>query len=168
MHSLDVHPDLPIFPYTGGSFSSPSSSTATVEGGGSRASPRGEQQSPSNGPLSLVRKASANGGRSSPGKGRAGIQKGQKENVLLKEEEVRQQQQQQNKQQQKQQQEQQDGDEDFDPLDPPWPKAGKGLYSLLPPEEDDKALVGDGDYEAFSVIIYDENGKKIEENGIRV
>lgn len=66
------------------------------------------------------------------------------------------------------QQQQPENDEDFDPLEPPWPKPGHGLYKLLPPEEEDDFLVDDNDFEAFSVIVYDEKGRKIEENGIKV
>jgi hypothetical protein len=59
--------------------------------------------------------------------------------------------------------------EDSDPLDPPWPKAGNGLYSRLPPEDADaERLVDDDDFEAISVIVYDETGRKIEENGVKI
>lgn len=50
-----------------------------------------------------------------------------------------------------------------------WPRPGKGMYSRLPPEaEDDRRLVDAGDYDAFSVIVFNEKGKKIEENGVKV
>lgn len=59
-------------------------------------------------------------------------------------------------------------EEEFDPLVALWPKAGMGLYSRLPPDtEDDEHLVDDGDFEAFSTIIY-EKGKKVMENGMKV
>ena len=55
------------------------------------------------------------------------------------------------------------------PFEPKWTEAGKGMYSLLPPErEDDKHLVDHDDYESFSVILFDERGRKIEENGLEV
>ncbi|KAK0636567.1 hypothetical protein B0T17DRAFT_484347 [Bombardia bombarda] len=60
-------------------------------------------------------------------------------------------------------------EEEDDPLAQLWPKPGMGLYSRLPPDtEDDKQLVDDGDYEAFSVIVYDERGRKVRENGMEV
>ncbi|PSR82859.1 hypothetical protein BD289DRAFT_436817 [Coniella lustricola] len=50
-----------------------------------------------------------------------------------------------------------------------WPRPGKGLYSRLPPEaDDDRQLVDGNDYDAFSVIIYNEKGKKVEENGVKI
>lgn len=55
------------------------------------------------------------------------------------------------------------------PLREAWPRPGMGLYSRLPPEEEDgEHLVDDNDFEAFSVIVYDEKGRKIEENGMKV
>lgn len=60
-------------------------------------------------------------------------------------------------------------DEGFDPLAPLWPRAGMGLYRRLPPDtEDDERLVDDADFEAFSVIVYDDRGRKVEENGMKV
>ncbi|KAK3390786.1 CoA-transferase family III domain-containing protein [Podospora didyma] len=60
-------------------------------------------------------------------------------------------------------------DAEFDPLAPLWPKSGMGLYSKLPPDtEDDARLVDDDDYEAFSVITYNERGQKLKENGMPV
>lgn len=101
-------------------------------------------------------KASVGGGRSPPGKGKAAAsgghrgQKGAPQPMEVDES-------------------QQGYDEDMDPLAPPWPKPGKGLYSLLPPEdEDEEHLVDDDDYAAISVMIFDENGRKIEENGIKL
>lgn len=61
-----------------------------------------------------------------------------------------------------------------------WPKAGKGIaFRLLPPEiaedgnglrhrGDDGQLADDDDYESFSVILFDDKGTKIEENGVKV
>lgn len=50
-----------------------------------------------------------------------------------------------------------------------WPKPGMGMYSrLVPDEDDDSQLVDDNDHNAFSVIVFDERGKKIEENGVKV
>ncbi|KAK0722023.1 hypothetical protein B0T26DRAFT_641378 [Lasiosphaeria miniovina] len=62
-----------------------------------------------------------------------------------------------------------DEDDEFDPLAPLWPKPGMGLYSKLPPDaDDDEHLVDDDDYEAFSVIMYNEKGQKVRENGMDV
>lgn len=50
-----------------------------------------------------------------------------------------------------------------------WPRPGKGMYSRLPPEaDDDRGLTDAHDYDAFSVIVFNEKGKKIEENGVKV
>ncbi|PQE25742.1 PHD domain containing protein [Rutstroemia sp. NJR-2017a BBW] len=50
--------------------------------------------------------------------------------------------------------------------DPPYPKAGTGLMSKLGPDEDDiEWLVDNGDYEAFSHVVYDEQGNRVEDNG---
>ncbi|AEO66621.1 uncharacterized protein THITE_35664 [Thermothielavioides terrestris NRRL 8126] len=60
-------------------------------------------------------------------------------------------------------------EEEFDPLVALWPKPGTGLYAQLPPDtEDDARLKDDADYEAFSVILYDERWRKVEENGMPV
>lgn len=43
------------------------------------------------------------------------------------------------------------------------------MYSRLPPDmDDDRQLVDNRDYDAFSVIVFNEKGKKIEENGVKV
>lgn len=60
-------------------------------------------------------------------------------------------------------------DENFDPLAALWPVPGRGMYTRLPPDTEDEArLVDGGDFEAFSGIIYDERGRKVEENGMKV
>lgn len=60
-------------------------------------------------------------------------------------------------------------DEEYDPLAALWPKAGNGLYSMLPFDaDDDDFLVDSGDFEAFSSIVYDDRGRKVLENGLRV
>ncbi|KAK0643357.1 hypothetical protein B0T16DRAFT_429997 [Cercophora newfieldiana] len=62
-----------------------------------------------------------------------------------------------------------EGEEEDDPLAALWPRAGRGLYSRLPPDtEDAERLVDDDDYESFSVIVYDERGRKVEENGMKI
>ncbi|KAK3939495.1 hypothetical protein QBC46DRAFT_387696 [Diplogelasinospora grovesii] len=124
MASLEMHPDLPIFPSSNTSGSEPVSAVG----------------SPS--------LNSHNGGRAKQKNGIGSV-------VLV---------------QQKEEDKENEDDEEFDPLSPPWPKAGMGLYNrLLPLDEEDKEhLVDDDDYEAFSVIIFDERGRKVEENGMRV
>ena len=60
-------------------------------------------------------------------------------------------------------------DEDESSFTRLWPRPGKGMYSRLPPEaDDDRGLTDGNDYDAFSVIVFNEKGKKIEENGVRV
>lgn len=141
MSALEIHPDMPLFP-----------SAAELSGNAQPRSlfagstveglfPRADANP--TGQINYVRK-SANGnsrsGSSGPGKGKEGSQeKGEEE------------------------------EEEYDPLLALWPKAGKGMYSRLPPDtEDSKHMVDDDDYEAFSVIVYDEKGRKIQENGMKV
>ncbi|KAL2019254.1 hypothetical protein VTK56DRAFT_9798 [Thermocarpiscus australiensis] len=167
MACLELHPDLPIFP------ASSLASDAAAGGGGSPRSlfagttteglfPRADaHHHPPNGQGSAVRKgAAASGGRSSSaaGKGRSGAPaatvNGGGAGKSLKEDS---------------QERTHEEDEEFDPLAPLWPRPGMGLYArLLPDVEDDARLVDDGDYEAFSVIVYDERGRKVEENGMKV
>ena len=45
-----------------------------------------------------------------------------------------------------------------------WPRHG-GLYAELPPEKDDPMMEDGDDYEAFSIVRYDRQGKKTWENG---
>ncbi|KAK3398366.1 hypothetical protein B0T20DRAFT_375803 [Sordaria brevicollis] len=61
-------------------------------------------------------------------------------------------------------------EEEYDPLAALWPKPGSGLYSLLPlnDADDDEYLVDSNDFEAFSSIVYDDRGRKVLENGLRV
>ncbi|KAH6856350.1 CoA-transferase family III domain-containing protein [Chaetomium sp. MPI-CAGE-AT-0009] len=60
-------------------------------------------------------------------------------------------------------------DEEYDPLAALWPRAGRGMYTRLPPDTEDEArLVDEGDFEAFSSIVYDDRGRKVEENGMKV
>jgi hypothetical protein len=124
MYSLEIHPDLPIFPAT------PDSSNVTAPSTPVTPSTPSEAQVPGR-----------KGGRPS------GTQKGTKAVA--------------------QQEQPPTNDDDVDPLEPPWPKPGQGLYRLLPPEEDDECLTDANDYEAFSHLVYD-NDRKIEENGIKI
>ena len=152
MTSLELHPDLPIFPASvvdtgtasqGGVPRSIFGST-TTEGlfHRSEANPTGT--------ISYVRKVQANGGRGASGKGGRGSGgKVQKEESYERTIHA--------------------GDEESDPLTVLWPKPGMGLYSRLPHDtEDSQHLADDDDYEAFSVIIFDDRGRKLEENGMKV
>ncbi|KAK3353330.1 hypothetical protein B0T25DRAFT_631846 [Lasiosphaeria hispida] len=153
MASLELHPDLPIFPGTveppgsGGSAQNGAQTPrslfagSTVEG----LFPRADANL--TGQINFVRKAAPVRSSSGSAKGRVKSQR-EKEGSQDKAEEE---------------------DEEYDPLAPLWPKPGKGLYSRLPLDaEDEKHLVDDDDYEAFSVIVYDERGRKVEENGMKV
>lgn len=58
------------------------------------------------------------------------------------------------------------GSRESTPNSPPYPKAGTGLMSKLGPDEDDiEWLVDNGDFEAFSHVVYDEQGNRVEDNG---
>ena len=161
--SLEIHPDLPIFPSAAElSGAGPSQAAgaprslfagSTVEGLFPRAdaNPTGQ--------INFVRKIAdgSAGGRSSSSsssKGRGGTSNGGKHRLEAEDSQVK---------------VEDDGGEEYDPLAALWPKPGKGLYSRLPPDtEDAEHMVDDDDYEAFSVIVYDERGRKIEENGMKV
>ncbi|KAF4629258.1 hypothetical protein G7Y89_g8883 [Cudoniella acicularis] len=55
------------------------------------------------------------------------------------------------------------------PASPPYPKPGNGLMAKLGPDEDDiEWLVDNNDFEAFSHVVYDDQGERIEENGMSV
>ncbi|KAK4237444.1 hypothetical protein C8A03DRAFT_44698 [Achaetomium macrosporum] len=150
MKCLELHPELPIFP----SSSSSSVASADHHHGMPRSLFGGTTTEGLFPRADLARKvvnggkaASGKGGRSASGNGGAG--KGsQKEDS----------------------QERMNGEDDeFDPLAALWPKPGMGLYMRLPPDtEDDARLKDDDDYEAFSVIVYDDRGRKVEENGMKV
>lgn len=54
------------------------------------------------------------------------------------------------------------------PPSPPYPKAGQGLMAKLGTDEDAMEwLVDDDDYEAFSHTVYDDSGRKVEDNARR-
>ncbi|KAE9376471.1 hypothetical protein N431DRAFT_400669 [Stipitochalara longipes BDJ] len=58
---------------------------------------------------------------------------------------------------------------DSTPASPPYPKAGNGLMAKLGPDDEDlEWLVDSNDFDAFSHVVYDQNGEKAEENGIVV
>ncbi|KAM7185322.1 hypothetical protein V8F20_011855 [Naviculisporaceae sp. PSN 640] len=141
MHSLELHPDLPIFPSLDGGNNAASPShhprsifaSSTTEGLFPRADANSTAQ------INYNRKAGKNGKQKD----------GSQENLNP-------------------QSTADDLEEEFDPLVALWPKAGMGLYARLPPDiEDDEHLVDEGDFEAFSTIIY-EKGKKVMENGMKV
>ena len=146
MTSLELHPDLPIFP---SSASTPTVGTPKSLFGGSTTEglfPRVDAQP--DGPINYIRKIPTNGGTASPKQspsiaGGAITKEGEEVDVV---------------------------EEDDDPLLALWPKMGMGLYHrLLPPDvEDDEHLVDGDDYEAFSVIVYDVRGRKVMENGMKV
>jgi hypothetical protein len=150
--SLELHPDLPIFPGTPAEPTSAGSAQgsgpprslfagSTVEGLFPRAdaNPTGQ--------MNFIRKAPSSTG-SAKGRSSGGKHQNQSEDNQEKAEEE---------------------EEEYDPLAALWPQAGRGLYSRLPPDtEDAERLVDDDDFEAFSVIVYDERGRKVEENGMKV
>jgi hypothetical protein len=55
------------------------------------------------------------------------------------------------------------------PASPPYPKAGQGLMAKLGPDEEDlEWLVDNNDFDAFSHVVYDATGERVEENGVAV
>ena len=62
---------------------------------------------------------------------------------------------------------QQDDSRESTPASPPYPKAGTGLMSRLPTDEEDiDWLVDHSDFDAFSHTIFNDRGEKVEENGM--
>lgn len=164
MACLEVHPDLPIFPASLSSASNrpttpTTPTTSTTTGSGPRSifastSTEGlffRAEAHPTAQINHVRKVGATGsgnGKATKGGSGGGSQKeGSSERATTANAE----------------------EDEFDPLLALWPRAGKGMYSRLPPDTEDEAtLVDEGDFEAFSVIIYDEKGRKLEENGMKV
>lgn len=147
MACLEIYPDLPVFPGT-------ESTTPTTTDAGPRSLFAGTTteglfprvDAHPNGQINFVRKITK-GGKNGNGNGNGKTQKEDSQERKTAEEE----------------------DDEFDPLAPLWPKPGMGLYRRLPPDTgDEERLVDEGDFEAFSVIVYDERGRKVEENGMRV
>lgn len=155
MACLEVNPDLPIFPASvgggggGGEQAAAATTTTprslfagtTTEGLFTRA------EAHPTGQINFVRKVGAKGGKEK-GRSASGAKGSQKEDS----------------------QERMEAEEDeFDPLAALWPRVGMGMYArLLPDTEDEVRLADAGDYEAFSVIVYDDRGRKVEENGMKV
>jgi hypothetical protein len=175
MACLELHPDLPIFPASSSSSSSSSDGVpattprslfagTTTEG----LFPRAEAHP--TGQINFVRKVAAaaattngsrqaaagKGGRSGNGNGNGngnGVASGGLKGKEGSQDRIG----------------GGEDDDEFDPLAPLWPKPGMGLHMRLPADtEDGERLVDDDDYEAFSVIVYDEKGRKVEENGMKV
>ncbi|KAK2614094.1 hypothetical protein N8I77_000952 [Diaporthe amygdali] len=157
LHATELHPDLPIFPIESTSTpkkspagNTPRSLFAGVSAGGlfhrAEANPTGT--------LNFIRKIPANAKKSTLAKARSGTGSLQSKtaaqaSALAAGHQVY--------------------DEEESSFTRLWPRPGKGMYSRLPPEaDDDRGLTDDNDHAAFSVIIFNEKGKKIEENGVKV
>lgn len=156
LHATELHPDLPIFPVE----ATPKKAAATMPrslfAGTSTEGLFGRSDANPTAPMNFIRKIPANAKKSTMAKARSGPGSLQSKadaqaqatrtsgHQLLNEDE----------------------DSSFTKL---WPRPGKGMYSRLPPEaDDDRQLVDGSDYDAFSVIVFNEKGKKIEENGVKV
>ncbi|KAG9233429.1 hypothetical protein BJ875DRAFT_512196 [Amylocarpus encephaloides] len=60
-----------------------------------------------------------------------------------------------------------DSSRESTPASPPYPKPGNGLMARLGPDEDDiEWLVDNNDFDAFSHVVYDEHGERMEENSV--
>lgn len=159
VQATELHPDLPIFPLDtpapkkAASALPPSLfSSASSEGLFSRA-----EANPT-GPLNFVRKIPANAKKSTLAKARSGTGSLQSKAAA---------------QAKAISSATSSGHQVYDEDEPSftrlWPRPGKGMYGRLAPEaDDDRGLTDGNDYDAFSVIVFNEKGKKIEENGVRV
>lgn len=161
VYATEIHPDLPIFPVDSSASSTPKKSAsngmprslfagATTDGLFSRV------EANPDGPVNFIRKIPANAKKSTMAKARSGPGSLQSKAAA---------QAQSIKSAQTGHQSYGD-DSSFTKL---WPRPGKGMYSRLPPEaEDDSQLVDASDYASFSAIVFNEKGKKIEENGVKI
>lgn len=183
MHATEVNPDLPLFPPTTTTTttttdtsttaptnsvnpdpeSAPANGAATATTLYATASSKGlfsrAEANPA-GPINFIRKIPAAAKKSTMAKARSGPGSLQSKQAA---------------QQQQQQKSSATTGHQLVPLEEDasyiklWPRPGKGMYSrLVPDADDDRQLVDKNDYDAFSVIVYNEKGKKIEENGVRV
>lgn len=149
-----MHPDLPIFPVDSSSYKrSTSSLPQSLFSGGSSEGLFSRAEANPTGPLNFIRKIPANAKKSTLAKARSGTgslqSKAAAQAITSSGNQVY--------------------DEDESSFTRLWPRSGKGMYSRLPPEaDDDRGLTDEIDYDAFSVIVFNEKGKKIEENGVRV
>lgn len=162
LYATEIHPDLPIFPVDASTSSVSKKSTTTsmprsLFAGTSTEGLFSRVEANPNGPINFIRKIPANAKKSTMAKARSGpgtlqskaaaqaqaIKSAPSGHQLY--------------------------DEDDSSFTKLWPRPGKGMYSRLPPEaDDDRQLVDTSDYDAFSVIVFNEKGKKIEENGVKV
>ncbi|KAG8167675.1 hypothetical protein KVR01_003364 [Diaporthe batatas] len=157
LHATELHPDLPIFPIE--STSTPKklpagSSPRSLFAGASAGGLFHRAETNPTAPLNFIRKIPANAKKSTLAKARSGTGSLQSKtaaqaSALAAGNHVY--------------------DEEESSFTKLWPRPGKGMYSRLPPEaDDDRGLTDDNDHAAFSVIVFNEKGKKIEENGVKV
>ncbi|ORY56571.1 uncharacterized protein BCR38DRAFT_114152 [Pseudomassariella vexata] len=149
MYSLELHPDLPVFPAQdpGASLKRPGSSTIYAGSGASEGLFIGPEPSPGSGPINfshsvanpdtpyLSNGRSDGGNRISSTKAEADAQQATRESST-------------------------------DSVPPAWPKVGHGVLAGLRMSEED--LQDRSDFESFSVATYNAAGHKIMENGIPV
>lgn len=159
IQATDLHPDLPIFPLEAtpkkaATSSMPRSLFAGTSTEGLFA--RGDANPTA--PINFIRKIPASAKKSTMAKARSGSGSLQSKADAQQAQAVR-------SSSSGHQLLDEDEDSSFTKL---WPRPGKGMYSRLPPEaDDDRQLVDGSDYDAFSVIVFNEKGKKIEENGVK-
>lgn len=150
LYATELHPDLPIFPIE------PTSTPKKLPAGSSPRSPfagasagglfhRAETNPTA--PLNFIRKIPANAKKSTLAKARSGNGSLQSKtaaqaSALAAGTQVY--------------------DEEESSFTKLWPRAGKGMYSRLPPEaDDDRGLTDDNDHAAFSVIVFNEKGSTL-------
>lgn len=156
VHATELHPDLPVFPIGPTSTKATATMPRSLFAGTSTEGLFTRAEANPTGQMNFIRKIPANAKKSTMAKARSGpgtlqskaaaqaqsIRSSSGHQLLTEEE-----------------------DSSFTKL---WPRPGKGMYSRLPPEaDDDRQLVDGSDYDAFSVIVFNEKGKKIEENGVK-
>lgn len=162
LRATEIHPELPIFPVDPPTSSTPKKSAAngmprSLFAGTSTEGLFSRVEASPDGPVNFIRKIPANAKKSTMAKARSGPgtlqSKAAAQAQAIKSAPSG----------------HQIYDEDDSSFTKLWPRPGKGMYSRLPPEaDDDRQLVDTSDYDAFSVIVFNEKGKKIEENGVKV
>lgn len=146
LYSVELHPDLPIFP-TG-----EVNGTSRTSGPGlfARGGPEGlflRAEASNGGQMNFVRKVSSPSTSSSQQNGNPATQSAASQNLPDNNNSAEQEQ------------------EDSDDVPPAWPKVGHGVLDTAGIKLRDSDFEDNDDYEAFSVMTFDKQGRKITENG---
>ncbi|KAI1741232.1 hypothetical protein F4680DRAFT_416162 [Xylaria scruposa] len=142
MYSIELHPELPIFPGQEPGMSTKRGAQAQSTGSATTGTlPRADTKL--SGPTSFISAVSTPEAKAADGGGKPRTKRGSTEA-----------------------QGQTERDSSVESIPPAWPKVGQGVLEGLDMNEED--LRDKNDYEAFSVTSYDQKGQKVMENGMAV